>query len=272
MVINSLLVSKSDRQNDIPIHILKPCKNSLSPFLVQICNLCIREGTYPQGLKCAQVVPIYKGGPNDLCTNYRPISLLSPINKIFEKLIYSRLYTYLEQNSKLSSHQYGLRMGLSTTLAIYDMQENMENLEKGFITCTIFCDLSKAFDTIDHDVLLWKLNNFFGIRGLPPKLLASYLQGRQQYTVIDDCTSATLNITPGVPQGSSFGPWLFALYINDLPSTTKLTPTLFSDDTVLSISGSNSTELQSIVNTELEKVNEWLHFNKLSLTIRKPHT
>jgi len=91
-------------------------------------------------------------------------------------------------------------MGLSTTLAICDMQENiLENLEKGFITCTIFCGLSKAFHTIDHDVLPWKLDNFFGIRGLPLKLLARYLQGRQQHTVIDGCTSATLNITQGVP-------------------------------------------------------------------------
>jgi len=186
VVINNLLVSKSNRQNDIPTHILKLCKNSISPFLVQIFNFCIREGTHPQSLKCAQVVPIYEGGPKDLCTNYTPISLLSPINIIFEKLIYSRLYTYLEQNSMLSSHQYVFQMGLSTTLAIYYMQENiLENLEKGFITCTIFCGLSKAFDTIGHDVLLWKLDNCFGIRGLPIKLLASYLQGRQQYTVID---------------------------------------------------------------------------------------
>jgi len=159
---------------------------------------------------------------------------------------------------------------LSTTLAIYDMQENiLENLEKDFITCTIFCDLSKAFDTTDHDVLLWKSNNFFGIRGLPLKLLASYLQGRQQYTVIDGCTSATLNITQEVPQGSSLGPLLFALHINDLPSTTKLTPTLSADATILSISGINSTELQNIVNTELGKVNEWLDFNQLSLNYSK---
>ena len=137
----------------------------------------------------------------------------------------------------LSSHQYGFRRGLSTTLAIYDTQENiLEKLEKDCINCTIFCDLSKAFDTIDCDVLLWKLDNFFGIRGLPLKLLASYLQGRQQYTVIDGCTSSTLDITQGVPQGSSLGPLLFALYIYDLPLTTKLPPALFADDAVLTIS------------------------------------
>ena len=110
----------------------------------------------------------------------------------------------------LSSHQYGFRMGLSTTMAIYDMEENiLENLDKGFLACTIFCDLSKAFDTVDHDMLQLKLDNFFGIRGLPLKLLASYLQGRQQYTVIDGCTSPTLNITQGVPQGSSLAPCCF---------------------------------------------------------------
>ena len=94
MVFNNLLqVSKSNIKKDIRTHIPNLCKNSLSPFLVQIFNLCIREGTYPQSLNCTQVVPIYKGGPKDLCTNYRPISLLSPTNKIFEKLTFSRLYT-----------------------------------------------------------------------------------------------------------------------------------------------------------------------------------
>ena len=171
MVINNLLVSKS--KMIFQFTFLNCVRIPYPPFLVQIFNLCVSEGTYPQSLECAQVVPIYKGGPKDLCTNYRPISLLPPINKIFEKLIYSRLYTYLEQNSMLSIHQCGFWMGLSTTLEIYDMQENiLENLEKGFITCTIFCDLSKAFDTIDHDVLLWRLNNFFGIRGLPLKQLS----------------------------------------------------------------------------------------------------
>jgi len=101
------------------------------------------------------------------------------------------------------------------------------------------------------------------------KLLASYLQGRQQYIVIDGCISSTLSATQGVPQGSSLGPLLFALEINNLPMITKLTPTLCADDTVLSISGSNSTELQNVLNTDLGKVDEWLRFNKLSLNYSK---
>jgi len=124
----------------------------------------------------------------------------------------------------LSSHQYGFRMGLSTTLAIYDMQENiLENLEKCFITCTIFCDLSKALDTIDHDVLLWKLNNFFGTRGLPLKLQANYLQGRQQYTVIDGCTSARAAESE-VPSSDSDS-WKFRLSDSKSDSDSGPTPT-----------------------------------------------
>ena len=114
-----------------------------------------------------------------------------------------------------------------------------------------------------------EIGNFFGIRGLPLKLLASCLQGRQQYTAIDGCTSSTLNITQGKPHASLLGPLLFAFYNNDLPLITKLTPTLFTDDTVLSISVSNSRELQNIVNMALGKVNDCLRFRKLSLNYSK---
>jgi len=184
-VINRLLECKSVRMKDIPIRIPKLCKSALSPFLAQIFNLCIRKGTYPKSLKCAQVVPIHKGGQKDLCNNYRLISLPSPTNKIFEKLLYSRLYSHIEQHNMLSEHQFGFRSGLSTSLAIYDIHENfLQNTEKGLTTCAVFCDLSKAFDTLDHEMLLWKLEHFYGLRGLPHKLLTSYLQDRQQYTVV----------------------------------------------------------------------------------------
>ena len=186
IIINNLRVSKSVRMNDIPIHILKICKQILSPFLAQLFNRCVKSGIYSECLKCAQAIPIHKGGRKNHCTNYRPISLLSPFNTIFEKLIYTRLYSYVEQNKMLSDSQYGFRSGLSTSVAIYDIHENLfKNREEKYTTCAIFCDVSKAFDTIDHNMLLHKLEHFYGIRGIPLKLLTNYLQDRQQYTVVE---------------------------------------------------------------------------------------
>jgi len=116
---------------------------------------------------------------------------------------------------------------------------------------------------------LWKLDTFYRIRGLPLKLLASYLQGRQQYTVVGDYRSSVLEISQGIPQGSSLGPLLFGLYVNDLPKASTFNSTLFADDTVLSISSAKCIELQKLFNTELQKVDEWMRFNKLSLNYSK---
>ena len=156
----------------------------------------------------------------------------------------------------LSEHQYGFKSGLSTSLAIYDIHENfLQNTEKGLTTCAVFCDLSKAFDTLDHEMLLWKLEYFYGIRGLPHKLLTCYLQDRQQYTVAGGYRSITQGASLGVPQGSSLGPLLFALYVNDLPpQASNLTPTHFADDTLLTIACANSANLQNGVNGELQKL------------------
>jgi len=123
IIIDNLLVSKSVRMNDIPIHILKICKHISSPFLAQLFNRCVKSGIYPECLKCAQVIPVHKGGQKNHYKNYRPVSLLSPFNKIFEKLIYTRLYSYIEQNKMLSDSQYGFRSGLSTSMAIYNILE-----------------------------------------------------------------------------------------------------------------------------------------------------
>jgi len=214
IIIDNLLVSKSVRMNDIPIHILKICKQILSPFLAQLFNRCVKSGIYPERLKCAQVIPIHKGGQKNHCTNCRPISLLSPFNKIFEKLLYTRLCSYVQENKMLSHSQYGFRSGLSTSMAIYDVHENLlKNREEKYTTCAIFCDLSKAFDTIDHSILLHKLEHFYGMRGIPSKLLINYLQDGQQHTVVEGYKSDVQNINCGVPQGSTFGPLLFAFCV-----------------------------------------------------------
>jgi len=153
---------------------------------------------------------------------------------------------------------------LSTSLAIYDIHENfLQNTEKGLTTCAVFCDLSKAFDTLDHEMFLWKLEHFYGIRGLPHKLLTSYLQERQQYTDVGGYRSTTQGVSLGVPQGSSLGALLFALYVNDLPQASNLIPTLFADDILFTIACANSANLQNGVNNELQKVDEWMRYNKL---------
>ena len=170
----------------------------------------------------------------------------------------------------LSEHQYGFRSGLSTSLAIYDIYENfLQNTENGLTTCVVFCDLSKAFDTLDHEMLLWKLEHYYGIRGLPHKLLTSYLQDRQQYTVVGRYRSTTQGVSLGATQGSSLGPLLFALYVNDLPQALHLTPSLFADDALLTVACANSANLQNGVNSELQKVDEWMRYNKLSLNYSK---
>ena len=122
-IIDTLTEKKGTRQNDIPVKILKLCSEILSPFLAKIINNCINQGIYPQNFKCAQVTPIHKSGPENVCTNYRPISVLSPSNKIFEKLLYDKLYHYVECKNMLSKHQYGFRAKVSTEYAIYDIVE-----------------------------------------------------------------------------------------------------------------------------------------------------
>ena len=141
-------------------------------------NCCIQEGIYPDVLKIAQIIPVYKKGNKSSCTNYRPISLLSPINKIFEKLIYSQLENYLTKKKLLTDNQYGFRTGYSTSLAVSNICDVIiHNLENNEITCAIFLDLAKAFDTVNHAVLLQKLHTY-GIRGIALDLFESYLKNR----------------------------------------------------------------------------------------------
>ena len=268
-IIDTLTEKNDTRQNDIPVKILKLCSEILSPFLAKLFNNCISQGIYPQNLKCSQVTPIHKSGPENVCPNYRPTSLLSPLYKIFENLFNDRLYHYVECKGVLSKHQYGFRAKVSTEFAIYDIVECIsENLDQKIPTCAVFLDRSKAFDTVDHSVLLWKLEHYYAIRGLL-LLFENYLHRREQYTVVNKCRSQIQQINCGLPQGSILSLLLFSLYINDLPNVSNFKTTLISDDTCLILANNNIDILEKMVDQEINKVDSWMRHNKLSLNYSK---
>ena len=253
-----------------PTKILKCSSNVISNTLAEIINLSISTGVYPNKLKIAKIVPIFKTDDNTDPSNYRPISLLSNFNRIFEKLIFKRMKSFIAQHNMLSPSQYGFCKTLSTQHAILDIVSTIQtNMDKRLFSCGVFIDLKKAFDTVDHKILLHKLYHY-GFRGVINKWFSSYLQGRTQTTQIDSYISARNDITCGVPQGSVLGPLLFLIYINDIQECSeKLKFFLFADDANILYADKNLRSLELIVNQELCKLYDWITANKLTLKTKK---
>jgi len=226
------------------------------------------RGEFPNLPKIAIITPIPKitspKSPND----YRPISILPILSKVFEKVIYSRLYSFVTSNCMLSPHQYGIRTNHSTELAIAAIYDDMIcNKYNKLITCALFLDLSKSFDC-DHHILLEKLF-YYGVKGRLLKLLASYLENRFQCTKIGDTKSSVLNVTCGVPQGSVVGYLLFLIYINDIVKASTFNTVLYADVINLHISGENHEILEKTVNHELKKIDRLVRANKLYINYSK---
>ncbi|XP_065651287.1 uncharacterized protein LOC136079476 [Hydra vulgaris] len=228
------------------------------------------NGIFPDQLKIAKVTPIFKGGELSNITNYRPISVLSGFSKIYEKILYNKIYDHLSKNKILSTTQYGFKKHNSTEHAALHLTRNIaDSFEKSQFTLAVFIDLSKAFDTINHEILIKKLENY-GICGNFLKLLKSYLSNRKQYVQIDvSSTTNLLDITCGVPQGSILGPLLFLIYINDLYNASNLKTVMFADDTNFFLSSNNIITLFNDMNIELIKISKWFKSNKLSINIEK---
>ena len=237
--------------------------------LAEIFNQSILTGIYPAKFKLAKVVPVFKDDDDTLPENYRPISLLYIYNRIFEKLIHARLTKFINKNNIIYNLQYGFRSKHSTQHAILDIVNNIHNsMDNGKYTCGIFIDLKKAFDTVNHSILVAKLENY-GIRGLINTWFKSYLTDHQQSIEIDNHISKEEKTLCGVPQGSVLGPLLFLLYINNIyKCSSEFTFYLFADDTSIIYANNNLRTLESTVNSELAKVSEWLKANKLTLNIK----
>ena len=249
---------------------LKLVSDDIAKPLTRIVNLSFSQGVFPNELKIALVSPLYKAKDPMFFSNYRPISLLSTFSKILERLMYNRLLDFLDKYKILNKYQFGFRRKHSTYMALIILLENLTKaLENGESAIGIFLDFQKAFDTVNHSILLDKLY-IYGIRGPALSWITSYLSNRCQYVVYNGYESERKYINCGVPQGSILGPLLFLIYINDLPAVSKLfMPILFADDTNLFCTSQNVNSLIEEINRELANVYAWVQSNKLSLNIDK---
>ena len=240
--------------------------------LTLIINQMIVTGIYPKAFKTSKVSSIFKKGYNTLLSNYKPISLLPSITKIFERIIYNQLSKYFNDSNLLAEQQYEFRPGHSIELAAVKLVDSISHeMESGNTPGNIYVDLSKAFDTINYDILLDKLS-YCGISGTALKLLKNYLLDKKQYVVYNNCNSNLVNVTTSVPQGSILGPLLFSISINNLIHVTdKLKFIMYADDTTIyfSLEDFDPTTRERDINSELEKINIWLKLNKLSLNVKK---
>ena len=255
---------KATGLDNIPCKLLKIAADVVAPSLTCMFYQSLLTGIYPSDWKLAKVTPIFKNRSKSDLNNYRPISVIPAVAKIFEKIIYDQLYNYLNGNDLLTSCQSGFRSLHSTLTALLETSNNWcVNVDKGLLNGVIFIDLKKAFDTIDHEIILQKLAKYV-VDQDPLKWFKSYLTNRLQRCNVNNHLSSASPLNCGIPQGSIIGPLLiFDLY--------KLlgSPGMYADDTNVTFAASVMLGLETKINTKLKRINLWLRANKLSLNVAK---
>lgn len=269
-IINSLKPRKAPGFDGLKSETLKQIKDVISQPIARIINFCMEKGIFPDQLKLGMVTPIYKSGDKSEIRNYRPITLISRIAKIFETVLKRQMIGFLDKYNIIHDNQYGFRRGRSTEDAIRELTAQIyEHLDKTIPSLVIFLDLSKAFDTVDHKKMIDKLWNC-GFRGPVHNLLKSYLNNRQQFVKIDNAESGRRTVEYGVPQGTVLGPVLFQIYINSLLKMKSSGLVMsFADDTTIQYAADNWTDLELKVKNDFPNLQNWFKRNKLTLNLEK---
>jgi hypothetical protein len=265
----NLKVSKSTGLDGIPARFLKDAAHIIKMPITFIINMSISEGSVPCELKSAKVKPLYKKNNRLHAENYRPISILSIVSKILEKAVYQQLEKHLTSNNLFYELQSGFRGAFSTDTCLIHLTDHIKSkIANGLYTGMILLDLQKAFDTVDHRILLDKLS-LVGVGSLP--WFRSYLSNRTQLVTVNGIQSDICPITCGVPQGSLLGPLLFLVYCNDLQCSidSDCNVLLYADDTAITFSSKNPEVIARKLSKMLKSCQEWLTDNKLSLHLGK---
>ena len=272
-ILKSIKSSKAAGIDTLPAKVIKDIAEEITAPLSFLINKTLVQGVFPTAEKSAKVMPLYKSGDRTNTDNYRPISILNIISKVFERVVFDQLSDYLEDNHLLTDFQYGFRRKRSTRDAVTILTDHIKhNMDKSKVTGALYMDLRKAFDTVNHSCLLHKLP-YNGILNTEIEWISNYLFKRSQIVFLDGVFSSREYVSHCVPQGSILGPLLFVLLINDLPNQLNFCNVLmYADDTVLYFSSKCSKEIEHCLNFDANAICSWMKENCMILNPKKGKT